>query len=95
MRIASLRLAPLGGALALAAASNTAAAQFVVDNGKIPSGAGINSSSENADFGDIDLDGDWDVAIADGGDDGNDQNRCWINMGGLQGGTIGQYTDQT
>jgi hypothetical protein len=79
---------------ALAAASG-ASAQFVVDSGKLPTGLGIDSSSENVDFGDVDLDGDWDIAVADGGDDGNDQNRLWINDGGLQGGITGVFLDGT
>jgi hypothetical protein len=70
-------------------------AQFVVDSGKLPTGAGIDSSSENVDFGDVDNDGDWDIALADGGDDGNDQNRIWINQGGLQGGVRGVFADET
>jgi len=79
----------------LAALAGAAHAQFTVDTGKLPSGAGIDSSSENVDFGDVDLDGDWDIAVADGGDDGNDQNRIWINLGGLQGGTTGVFADET
>ena len=95
MRNASLPSFSLAVALAQLGAALPLQAQFTVDNSKLPSGAGINSSSENVDFGDLDLDGDWDIAIADGGDDGNDQNRCWINQGGLQGGTLGQYADET
>ncbi len=79
----------------LFALSSSASAQYVVDNSKIPSGPGINSRSENIDFGDIDLDGDWDMAVADGGDLNQDQNRCWVNDGGLQGGTLGVYSDET
>ena len=82
----------LGSATAIAvgvfALANSSSAQYVVDSAKLPSGPGINSRSENIDFGDIDLDGDWDIAVADGGDGGNDQNRAWINFGGLQGGTL-------
>ncbi|MEM7306403.1 MAG: VCBS repeat-containing protein [Planctomycetota bacterium] len=78
--------------LALAVAPS---AQFTVDQSVLPSGTGINSSTEQVDFGDIDLDGDWDIAVADGGDDGNDQNRCWVNAGGLGGGTLGQFVDET
>jgi hypothetical protein len=73
----------------------TANAQFVIDNSGNPTGSGINSSSENVDFGDVDQDGDWDAVFADGGDDGNDQNRIWINRGGDQGGPIGAFLDQT
>jgi hypothetical protein len=75
--------------LALAGASS---AQFVVDSAKIPATGG---STENLDFGDIDLDGDWVVALAEGGDDGNDQNQVWVNQGGLQGGVEGVYADAT
>src|SRR5262245_38892530 len=78
---------------ALAAARD---AQYVVDASKIPSGDPFNNSStENVDFADVDLDGDWDTAMADGGDDGNDQNRLWVNQGGLQGGVLGLFVDQT
>jgi hypothetical protein len=54
-----------------------------------------NSWSENVDFGDVDGDGDWDAIFADGGDNSNDQNRIWINQGGLQGGTLGVFVDET
>ena len=69
--------------------------QFQVDNSVLPSGSNNNSSTENADFADVDQDGDWDVILGDGGDDGNDQNRIWINQGGAQGGTIGEFEDRT
>ena len=69
--------------------------QFTVDSSVIPSGANNASSTENVDFADVDQDGDWDIALADGGDDGNDQNRLWMNMGGAQGGMLGEFTDQT
>jgi len=75
-------------ALGVFALPSTAFAQFQQVNGVIPN---TGSSSENVDFGDIDLDGDWDAAIADGGDDGNDQNQLYLNRGGLQGGTIGTF----
>ena len=54
----------LAGTLALSTAGQ---AQLVIDPTKIPSGPGIDSYTENVDFGDIDLDGDGDVALADGG----------------------------
>ena len=47
------------------------------------------------DFGDVDLDGDWDAVLAKGGDIGNEQSRIWINQGGLQGGTLGLFLDDT
>jgi len=72
------------------------AAQYTLDPGSIPSGSPDNASrTENVDFGDVDLDGDWDIVMADGGDGGNDQNRIWINQGGLQGGAIGSFLDET
>ena len=53
------------------------------------------SLTENVDFGDIDHDGDWDAVIADGGDTTQDQNRVYVNLGGLQAGTVGFFQDQT
>jgi hypothetical protein len=92
----SVPLRPVFAALLGAGLSGPLAAQYVVDSSKIPSGSpGNNSSTENADFADVDLDGDWDVAMADGGDGGNDQNRIWINQGGLQGGALGVFVDAT
>ncbi|MFT5288730.1 MAG: hypothetical protein ACI8QS_003151 [Planctomycetota bacterium] len=71
-------------------------AQLVVNSSRIPSGNPSNNSyTENVDFGDVDLDGDWDIVMADGGDLGNDQNRIWINQGGTQGGSIGFFADET
>lgn len=75
-------------ALGVFALPSTAFAQFQQQNAQIPA---TGSSSENVDFGDIDLDGDWDAAIADGGDDGNDQNQLYLNRGGAQGGEIGLF----
>jgi len=84
-------------AAAALAVQGLASAQIFSDNQvDIPQGSPNNNSlSENVDFGDVDLDGDFDAIFADGGDDGNDQNRIWINMAGLQGGTIGIFQDQT
>lgn len=63
---------------------------------RIPQGSPFNNSfTADLDFADVDLDGDWDVLLADGGDFGNDQNRLWINMGGAQGGTPGIFVDRT
>ena len=74
-----------------------ARAQSFVDNTtSIPTGGAANSSTtENVDFADVDSDGDLDALFADGGTDGNDRNRIWINLGGLQGGTLGTFDDQT
>jgi hypothetical protein len=55
---------------------------------------GLNSS-ENIDFGDCDNDGDMDAVVGNGGDSGPQQNRIFINNGGLQGGTIGTFTEGT
>lgn len=95
-RAAALRSA-WATAVALGAFASTAHAQYFIDNqSDIPSGSPSNNSfSENIDFGDVDLDGDWDAVFADGGDQGNDQNRIWINLGGLQAGSIGVFSDQT
>ncbi len=85
----------LGRSLPLAALASLASvpgAQFVIDNAKIPA---TGSFTENVDFADVDLDGDWDAALGDGGDDGNDQNRLWINQGLAQVGTLGVFLDLT
>ena len=51
--------------------------------------------SENIDVGDCDNDGDLDVIVGNGGDGAADQNRIYINNGGLQGGTVGTFTEGT
>src|SRR5262245_49993638 len=43
--------------------------------------------SRDADFVDIDGDGDFDLYISNTSQLANQSNRWWINMGGLQGGT--------
>jgi hypothetical protein len=95
----TLALLPLVSALPVSAASSgppqAGGDPLVVDNSGNPTGPGINSPTENVDFGDVDLDGDWDAAFADGGNVFNDQNRLWINLGGLQGGALGQFADET
>ena len=83
-------------ALAPLALGPTAAAQSFRDlQLQIPGGTNNNSSTENVDFADVDHDGDYDAVFADGGDGGNDRNRIWINQGGLQGGTVGFFVDET
>ncbi|MEM7307392.1 MAG: VCBS repeat-containing protein [Planctomycetota bacterium] len=71
------------------------AQSFANNTSDIPSGSSNSQDSENIDFADVDLDGDWDAAIANGGDIGADQNRLWINFGGLQGGVVGTFVDDT
>jgi len=79
--------------LALASFAFPATAQqFVRNTTDIPASTG---GTEQVDFADIDLDGDWDVGFANGGDLGNEQNRLWVNQGGVQGGTIGVFLDVT
>ena len=69
---------------------------FVNGAGQLPTSPGSNNSTtENVDWADVDRDGDFDALFADGGDDGNDQNRLWINQGGAQGGAIGFFLDKT
>ena len=84
-------------AVAVLGLAGTGSAQvFTQNTTDIPTTAPDNASySENVDFGDLDLDGDWDAVFADGGDFGNDQNRIWINQGGLQGGSTGVFVDET
>jgi len=51
--------------------------------------------SENIDVGDIDNDGDYDVAVANGGDFGPQPNRIYVNRGNLQAGVEGTFSDGT
>jgi hypothetical protein len=83
-------------AASLAAQAPAAAQALKTTPGQIPQGSPNNSSfTENVDFADVDLDGDFDAIMADGGDCCNDQNRIWMNLGGAQGGTIGFFADET
>ena len=67
------------------------AQQLVRNTADIPTSTG---STENVDFADVDLDGDWDAVFADGGDAGNDQNKIWINAFNV-GDPIGKFTNRT
>jgi hypothetical protein len=89
---ASIRRRACALAAALACAQQASAQVFVNSPASVPSGT---NSSEQVDFADIDLDGDWDAGFAHGGDGGSDQNRLWVNQGGMQGGTIGFFVDVT
>ncbi|MCK6447098.1 MAG: VCBS repeat-containing protein [Planctomycetes bacterium] len=95
MHVPFRRLA-LGSAFGVLGLATNASAQFTSNTTQIPSGNPFNNSfSESVNFDDIDEDGDFDAAFADGGDCCNDQNRLWRNNGGAQGGTIGFFTDVT
>jgi hypothetical protein len=77
-------------------AASASAQVYTSAPGNIPQGAPFNTFvAGQVDFGDVDLDGDWDAAFAAGGDLGNSQSRLWINQGGLQGGSTGFYVDAT
>ena len=84
--------------LAVACLGAPASAQIFVRNSTdVPnqSNGVVNRYTENVDFADVDLDGDWDAAFAHGGDLGNLQDRIWLNLGGAQGGTTGVFADET
>ncbi|MFT7669892.1 MAG: hypothetical protein ACI8X5_002599 [Planctomycetota bacterium] len=82
------------GVFGLLALSSSAQAQFTKNTTDIPTGGAANSSrTENVDFGDVDLDGDWDAVFADGGDVAQDQNRIWLNRG--PGANLGKFVDST
>jgi len=91
---ATLRAALFG--LGVLAIVTPATAQLVRNTADIPSGSTFNGDlTENVDFADVDLDGDFDAIFATGGDSTRDQNRIWINMGGLQSGSVGVFQDMT
>jgi hypothetical protein len=81
---------------AVATAAMASAQTYQNTPSQIPQGSPFNNNNtEGVDFADIDADGDYDCGLADGGDCCNDQPRMWVNMGGLQAGTIGFFQDQT
>jgi len=84
---------PLLLACASLLALPASAQQFVRNTAQIPAQPG--DFTEQVDFADVDLDGDWDAAFATGGDLGNQQNRLWINQGGAQGGSVGTFAAAT
>lgn len=82
---------------AVVVGSPSVGAQTFADNTTdIPTvGVANQSDTHNIDFGDVDLDGDWDAVFADGGDCCLDQSRIWMNQGGVQGGVLGVFEDRT
>ncbi len=93
----SLTSLGLAGLALCALGVQTDAQVFVRNSTDIPnqSNGVTNRFTENVDFGDVDLDGDFDAVFAHGGDQGNIQDRIWINNGGVQAGTLGVFVDQT
>ena len=88
---------PLALIAVLALSAPRAPAQSFADGAHLlPQGSPANGGySENVDFADVDLDGDFDCLVADGGELGNQKTRLWINQGGLQNGTTGVFVDET
>ncbi|HKX45677.1 MAG TPA: VCBS repeat-containing protein, partial [Planctomycetota bacterium] len=83
-------------ALVVLAPLPTATAQLFVDGtANLPAGPANQQDTEQVDFADVDLDGDWDAGLANGGDSGSGQNQLWINQGGAQGGVLGVFADAT
>ena len=90
------RLAPLTLLATVATAAMASAQTYQNTPSQIPQGNPFNNSNtEGVDFADIDGDGDYDCGNSDGGDCCNDQARMWVNLGGLQAGTIGFFQDET
>jgi hypothetical protein len=87
-----MNLARQTALLALLAAP-AAAQSFVKNVTDIPQAS---SRTEQIDFADVDLDGDWDAALANGEVPSiPKQNQLWINQGHLQGGPVGLFLDET
>lgn len=77
-------------AVVLVLAVPGAAQQFQRDLSVPPS----SGRTEQAEFADVDLDGDWDAGFANGGPFAQ-QSVLWINLGGAQSGVVGTFADQT
>jgi hypothetical protein len=92
----TVRVFGVAAAATLCAQAPAAAQALKNTPTQIPQGSPNNNSfTENIDFADADLDGDFDAILADGGDCCNDQNRIWMNQGGAQAGTLGFFADET
>lgn len=74
--------------------SIVAAQSFVVDSSVTP-GSPPFQRSEEVELADVDLDGDLDAFFAEGGEMSGDPEELWINQGGLQGGTLGVFLDES
>ncbi|HKB16112.1 MAG TPA: FG-GAP-like repeat-containing protein, partial [Planctomycetota bacterium] len=90
----SLRILAMSGLLAAPGLAQTTFTQ-VNPFTNTPGTAPAVGYTERLHFGDIDGDGDLDCILADGGDFGNQVNRVWVNMGNLQAGTLGTFSDQS
>jgi hypothetical protein len=92
MTTTALHASLLAAAALLTTGGPHVVAQSFVDN---PTDSPQTSSdTEQIDFADVDLDGDWDCALANGGNS-DEQNELWINQGGLQAGAVGTFLDET
>ena len=79
------------GLTLLSFVSTASAQQFIRNTADIPTSS---SATENVDFADVDLDGDFDAVFSDGGDVGNQQNKIWINAFNV-GDPVGKFTNRT
>ena len=89
-------LTALSGAALLMLGTNTSAQLTDLQSGRnFPTGSAAfgTGRSENIDLGDVDNDGDYDVIVGNGGDGTAQDNRIYINNGGIQGGTPGTFSD--
>jgi len=55
----------------------------------------VQDTSRDVEFVDLDGDGDLDIYSSNTSTASNQSNRWWINTGGLQGGTVGFFVDET
>jgi len=94
-RLAPTSAPPLALALVAAGLTPPAAAQLVRNTADLPTGLANVGNTEALALGDVDLDGDFDVVLAQLGFSPGGQNQLWINQGGLQGGTKGHFVDDT
>jgi len=90
-RLRFVRASAITGLTVLGFTSAAYAQQMPRNTADVPTSSG---STENVDFADVDNDGDWDAVFADGGDNGNDQSKIWINA--FNGGDpVGKFTNRT